>query len=61
MVNESKYLLCTNVPSINVDKELINLFSVYGVIEEHKVLHEYPSDEFHEAVLIKFLKIQNAR
>jgi RNA-binding protein 48 len=24
-------------------------------------LHEYPSDEFHEAVLIKFSKIQNAR
>ena len=61
VINESKYLLVTNVPTINVDAELRKLFCVYGPIEEHKVLHEYPSDEFHEAVLIKFNKIQNAR
>ena len=41
--------------------ELIKLFTIYGTVEEHKILHEYPSDKFHEAVLIKFLKIQNAR
>lgn len=50
------------MPTLNVVNDLVKLFSIYGTVEDHKVLHEYPTcDEFHEVVLIKFLKIQNAR
>ena len=58
---ESKYLIVTNIPSLNLDKPLIKLFEVYGAIEEHKPLHDYPSPKFFEAHLIRYQKIQNAR
>ena len=58
---ESKYLLITNIPSVNLDVHMTKLFETYGTIEEHKPLHGYPSEPFCEAFLIKFCKIQNAR
>ncbi len=42
--------------------QLVKLFETYGKIEEHKCLHEYPNEhEFTDTILIKYLKIQNAR
>ncbi len=58
---ESKYLLITNIPSLNLDSSLVKLFATYGKIEEHRPLHEYPTEQFCDAFLIKFVKIQNAR
>ncbi len=65
---ESKFLLVRKIPSIGVHNELVKLFGIYGKIEEHKILDEYPSscddeedDQFTETILVKFFKIQNAR
>ncbi len=58
---ESKYLLDTNIPSLNLDSSLVKLFATYGTIEEHRPLHEYPTEQFCDVYLIKFFKIQNAR
>ncbi|CAF0775332.1 unnamed protein product [Brachionus calyciflorus] len=58
---ESKYLLVINIPSIGVHNELTKLFSVYGSIDKHKILDEYPCDKFCETILIKFNKIEHAR
>ena len=60
-VQESKYLLITNIPSINLDSQLRKLFETYGTIEEHKPLHDYPCEEHFDAYLIKYVKIQHAR
>lgn len=60
-VQESKYLLITNIPSINLDSHLRKLFETYGTIEEHKPLHDYPCEEHFDAYLIKYVKIQHAR
>jgi len=58
---ESKYLLVQGVPSVGVRKELIELFAIYGAIEEYRYLDEYPSEEFTDVYWIKFQKIQAAR
>lgn len=58
---ESKYLLATNIPSIGVHNELVKLFNIYGSVEEHKLLDEYPCEEFCETMLIKYVKIEHAR
>lgn len=58
---ESKYLLVTKIPSIGAHNDLVKLFALYGEIDEHKMLDEYPGDEFDETILIKFAKIPNAR
>jgi hypothetical protein len=49
------------VPAIGISAELIKLFGIYGHIVEHKILNEYPCEEFCEAILIKFEKIEKAR
>jgi HEPN domain-containing protein len=58
---EAKYLIATNVPSLGVHNELVKLFSIYGNIEEHKMLDEYPCEKFCETILLKFAKIECAR
>ncbi|XP_007440856.1 RNA-binding protein 48 isoform X1 [Python bivittatus] len=58
---ESRYLLIQGVPALGVMKELIELFALYGTIEEYNPLDGYPAEEFTEVYLIKFLKIQSAR
>lgn len=39
----------------------MELFSLYGVIEEYHILDEYPSEEFTEVYWIRYRQIQNAR
>ncbi|XP_065054028.1 uncharacterized protein LOC135682876 isoform X1 [Rhopilema esculentum] len=58
---ESKYLLVQGVPSVGVTKELIELFAIYGAVEEYRYLDEYPGEEFTDVYWIKFQKIQSAR
>eukprot|EP00794_Sanderia_malayensis_P003470 gene3470-3967_t len=58
---ESKYLLINGIPSIGVGKEAVELFAIYGEVEEYKMLDEYPSDEFTDTYWIKFKKVQSAR
>ncbi|KAM4705634.1 RNA-binding protein 48 [Rhinophrynus dorsalis] len=58
---ESRYLLVQGVPAIGVMNELVQQFALYGAIEEYNALHEYPAEEFTEAYLIKFQRLQSAR
>ncbi|XP_043545640.1 RNA-binding protein 48 isoform X2 [Chiloscyllium plagiosum] len=58
---ESKHLLIQGVPAVGVMKELIELFALYGTIEEYSVLHEYPAEEFTEVYRIKYQRLQSAR
>ncbi|KAL8165175.1 UNVERIFIED_CONTAM: hypothetical protein K2H54_032484 [Gekko kuhli] len=58
---ESRYLLIQGVPALGVMKELVELFALYGTIEEYNPLDDYPAEEFTEVYLIKFQKIQCAR
>ncbi|XP_030644386.1 RNA-binding protein 48 [Chanos chanos] len=58
---ESRFLLVQGVPAIGVMTELIQLFALYGVIEEYRVLDEYPAEQFTEVYLIKFQKLTSAR
>ncbi|XP_051527065.1 RNA-binding protein 48-like isoform X4 [Myxocyprinus asiaticus] len=41
--------------------ELVQLFALYGVIEEYRVLDEYPAEQFTEVYLFKFQKLTSAR
>ncbi|KAJ7991801.1 hypothetical protein DPEC_G00287640 [Dallia pectoralis] len=58
---ESRYLMVQGVPAIGVMTELIQLSALYGVVEEYRVLDEYPAEEFTEVYLIKFQKLTSAR
>ncbi|XP_051520525.1 RNA-binding protein 48-like [Myxocyprinus asiaticus] len=58
---ESRFLLVQGVPAIGVMTELVQLFALYGVIEEYRVLDEYPTEQFTEVYLFKFQKLTSAR
>ncbi|XP_017310525.1 RNA-binding protein 48 [Ictalurus punctatus] len=58
---ESRFLLVQGVPAIGVMTELVQLFALYGVIEEYRVLDEYPAEQFTEVYLMKFQKLTSAR
>ncbi|XP_007901284.1 RNA-binding protein 48 [Callorhinchus milii] len=58
---ESRHLLIQGVPAIGVMKELVELFALYGTIEEYSVLDEYPAEEFTEVYKIKYQRLQSAR
>nr|AAQ98007.1 hypothetical protein DKFZp564O0523 [Danio rerio] len=58
---ESRYLLVQGVPAIGVMAELVQLFALYGVIEEYRPLDEYPAEQFTEVYLIQFQKLTSAR
>ncbi|KAF7691335.1 RNA-binding protein 48 [Silurus meridionalis] len=58
---ESRFLLVQGVPAIGVMAELVQLFALYGVIEEYRILDEYPAEQFTEVYLIKFQKLTMAR
>ncbi|XP_048366325.1 RNA-binding protein 48 [Sphaerodactylus townsendi] len=57
---ESRYLLIQGVPALGVMKELVQLFALYGTIEEYNPIDDYPAEEFTEVYVIKFQKIQSA-
>ncbi|XP_076864014.1 RNA-binding protein 48-like [Brachyhypopomus gauderio] len=58
---ESRFLLVQGVPAIGVMAELVQLFALYGVIEEYRPLDEYPAEQFTEVYLLKFQKLTSAR
>ncbi|XP_059412414.1 RNA-binding protein 48-like [Carassius carassius] len=58
---ESRFLLVQGVPAIGVMTELVQLFALYGVIEEYRALDEYPAEQFTEVYLIQFKKLTSAR
>ncbi|XP_033848072.3 RNA-binding protein 48 [Acipenser ruthenus] len=58
---ESRYLLIQGVPAVGVMTELVQLFAIYGAVEEYRVLDDYPAEQFTEVYLIKFQKLQSAR
>ncbi|XP_018932971.2 RNA-binding protein 48-like isoform X1 [Cyprinus carpio] len=58
---ESRFLIVQGVPAIGVMTELVQLFALYGVIEEYRALDEYPAEQFTEVYLIQFQKLTSAR
>ncbi|XP_073678338.1 RNA-binding protein 48 [Garra rufa] len=58
---ESRFLLVQGVPAIGVMTELVQLFALYGVVEEYRALDEYPAEQFTEVYLFKFQKLTSAR
>ena len=61
MNQESKYLVIQGVPAVGAVHELVRLFEEHGTIEEHRLLDDYPSEQFTDVHLIKFEKILSAR
>jgi len=41
--------------------ELVQLFALYGVVEEYRALDEYPAEQFTEVYLFQFQKLTSAR
>lgn len=58
---ESKYLLVQNIPIVNATQELLQLFALYGEIDEYRLLKDYPREQFTEVYWIKYKRIQSAR
>ncbi|KAK7125026.1 hypothetical protein R3I94_019170 [Phoxinus phoxinus] len=58
---ESRFLLVQGVPAIGVMAELVQLFALYGVVEEYRALDEYPAEQFTEVYLFQFQKLTSAR
>ncbi|CAG8652646.1 10997_t:CDS:2, partial [Dentiscutata erythropus] len=50
-----------NVPALGLSKELLELFSLYGAIEEYRYLDDYPCEKFTDVYWIKFQTIAEAR
>lgn len=50
-----------NVPSLGVTKELLEQLSLYGEIEEYRILYDYPCDEFTEVYWVRYRGIDSAR
>ncbi|XP_005089640.1 uncharacterized protein LOC101864660 [Aplysia californica] len=60
--NESRYILIQGVPCVGATKNLVDLCSKFGAVEEHHALDEYPcEDKYTEVYLFKYKKIQSAR
>ncbi|RUP44392.1 hypothetical protein BC936DRAFT_149540 [Jimgerdemannia flammicorona] len=56
------YLLIENVPALGVTKELLQLFALYGAIDEHHHLDDHPSaDQYKDVFWIKFQSLPSAR
>ncbi|XP_001625251.3 formin-like protein 20 [Nematostella vectensis] len=58
---ESKFLLVQGVPTVGATKELLEMFALYGPIQEYQLLKDYPKEKFTEVYWIKFEKINSAR
>ncbi|XP_077978846.1 uncharacterized protein LOC144434266 [Glandiceps talaboti] len=58
---ESRYLLIQGVPAIKLEGDLLKMCSQYGSIEEHRILKDYPAEEFTEVYLVKYHQFQSAR
>jgi hypothetical protein len=49
------------VSATGVGSDLVKLFETVGDVEEHKILDDYPSEQFTEVHLVKYKRIQSAR
>ncbi|KAL5486511.1 hypothetical protein EMCRGX_G018999 [Ephydatia muelleri] len=58
---ESRYLLIQNIPALGVVKDLLELFSLYGPIEEYRLLDEYPAEPYTDVYWIKYADINSSR
>jgi len=58
---ESRYLLLQGVPALGVVSDLIKLCALYGAVDEYRILHEYPTEEFQQVIWVKYQKLQAAR
>ncbi|ORX76266.1 hypothetical protein BCR32DRAFT_296350 [Anaeromyces robustus] len=62
IVQESRYLIVSNVPTLGITKELIELFALYGPIEEYRFLDEHDNTtSYFDTYWIKFKNISQAR
>ncbi|KAJ8024422.1 RNA-binding protein 48 [Holothuria leucospilota] len=61
--HESRYILVKEVPKIsNIKDEVLKLFSLYGTIQEYRILDSHPdAEEFSTVFWIKYTHIQSAR
>ncbi|XP_038047354.1 uncharacterized protein LOC119721369 [Patiria miniata] len=58
---ESCYLIIQGVPDIKVTEELLKLFSLYGTIEEYRILEDFPAEAFTKVYWVKYVELQAAR
>ena len=58
---ESRYLLLQGVPALGVVDDLIKLCALYGAVEEYRILHEYPTEDFLQVIWVKYQRLQAAR
>jgi hypothetical protein len=61
VTQESRHILIFNVPSLGVTKDLLEQFSLYGEIEEYRLLDNYPCEEFTDVFYIRYRNINDAR
>ena len=59
--DESTYLIISRVQAIKLQEEVIALVQKFGNIDLFKKLNEYPSEDFEEAFLVKYSKIENSK
>ena len=59
--DESTYLLVQGIPAVGIHDELVQLFSLNGEVSEHRLMKDYPSENFCDTLLVKFKHIQSAR
>ena len=58
---ESRYVLLQGVPALGVVNDLIKLCALYGAVEEYRILHDYPTEDFMQVIWVKYQKLQAAR
>eukprot|EP01100_Stratorugosa_tubuloviscum_P006345 TRINITY_DN2744_c0_g2_i7.p1 TRINITY_DN2744_c0_g2~~TRINITY_DN2744_c0_g2_i7.p1 ORF type:complete len:100 (-),score=27.52 TRINITY_DN2744_c0_g2_i7:743-1000(-) len=61
IVQESKYLQVTNVPSYSNDRELIQLFALYGPVDEYRIINDINAEPFTKTYWIKMQSINDSR
>ncbi|XP_076036830.1 RNA-binding protein 48 [Oratosquilla oratoria] len=59
--DESKYLIVNGVPAIGLQAELERTCSKYGNVDFVSHLTDYPSEEYTEVFLVKYMHIKSAR
>ena len=59
--DESTFLIISRVQAIKLQEEVIALVQKFGKIDLFKKLNEYPSEDFEEAFLVKYSKIENSK
>jgi len=58
---ESRYLLVQNVPALGAQKDLLDLFALYGPLEEYRLLDDWDTeDEYTEVYWIKYKNLSDS-